>query len=192
MYTRLNGRTLWLDVYGTSFNCHDQMHATLTELARFAARPFAVTGVAEGEDFAWYFGPSRRDTAAFEIASKASAIADQLRELRRRMTRNTDPRLAPLQSAVRECTRLLQRAVKPLRDISGLLTRSPSANEKLHHRLSPERTHLRIRTDPCRNAIRRARASGSCSRRTVLLPQPTRRTKRNGTHHLRDCPSAAC
>jgi hypothetical protein len=121
VHAELRGVTLWLDVYGTSFNCHDQMRATLARLARFAVRPFAVTGVAEGEEVAWYFGPRRRDTIAFEMVTKASAIAQQLGELRGRMTRNTDPRLSALQSTVRECTRLLQRAVKPLCDTSKAL-----------------------------------------------------------------------
>ena len=114
VHAELDSRTLWLDVYGTSFNCYDQLRAVLTKLARLAAHPFAVTGTAEGEDFTWYFGHSRRETAAFEITSRAGAVAHQLMELRERMKRNTDPELAALRGVVQECAQLLQRAVRPV------------------------------------------------------------------------------
>ena len=114
VHAELDGSTLWLDVYGTSFNCYDQLRAVLTKLARLAARPFSVTGTAEGESFTWYLGHSRRETAAFEISSKARAVAYQLLELRKRMKRNTDPELAALRGVVQECAQLLQRAVRPV------------------------------------------------------------------------------
>ena len=116
VHAELDGSTLWMDVYGTSFNCYDQLRAVLTRLARLAAQPFAATGTAEGEGFTWYFGQSRRETAAFEITSKASAIAQQLLELRERMKRNTNPELAALRGAVRECVQLLERAFSAVGD----------------------------------------------------------------------------
>src|SRR5207249_2531307 len=78
--------------------------------------PFAVTGSAEGEGFTWYFGPSHHETAALEVTSRSAVIADQLRELRRRLQRNSDPRLAALRDAVKECVQVLQCAGRPLRD----------------------------------------------------------------------------
>ena len=119
VHAELDASTLWLDVYGTSFNCYDQLRAVLTKLVRLAAHPFAVTGTAEGEGFTWYFGHSRRETAAFEIASKAGAIAQQLLELRERMKRNTDPDLAALRGAVRECQQVLERAVTAVGDANA-------------------------------------------------------------------------
>ena len=121
VHAELDDHTLWLDVYGTSFSCHDQLRTTLAELARLAVRPFAMTGATEGDTFTWYFGPNRRETAAFEVTSKATALVQQLAELRRRMSRTSDPRLALLQSTVRECTRTLQGAVKALRRRHGAL-----------------------------------------------------------------------
>jgi hypothetical protein len=119
VHAELHGHTLWLDVYGTSFSCHDQLRTTLAKLARLAVRPFAMTGATEGDTFTWYFGPNRRETAAFEVTSKATALVQQLAELRRRMTQTSDPRLALLQSTVRECTQTLQGAVKALRRRHG-------------------------------------------------------------------------
>ena len=112
VHAELHGQTLWLDVYGTSFSCHDQLQTTLAKLARLSVRPFAITGDAEGDGFTWYFGPNRRETTAFEVRSKATAVAMQLRALKRRMSRNSDPRLARLQDAVGECAQTLQSAVK--------------------------------------------------------------------------------
>jgi len=119
VHAQLDGRTLWLDVYGTSFNCYDELRMVFTKLARLAAHPFAVTGTAEGEGFTWYFGHSRRETAAFEITSKAGAVTHQLLELRERMKRNTDPQLAALGGAVRECAQLLGRAVRAVGDMNA-------------------------------------------------------------------------
>jgi hypothetical protein len=116
VHAELDGSTLWLDVYGTSFNCYDQLRAVLGKLARLAAQPFAVTGTAEGEGFTWYFGHSRRETAAFEITSKANAVAHELLGLRERMKRNADPEFAALRGALRECAQLLQRAVRSVGD----------------------------------------------------------------------------
>ena len=124
VHAELDGRTLWLDVYGTSFNCYDQLREVLTKLAKLAVHPFAVTGTAEGEGFTWYFGYSRRETAAFEITSKAVAVAHQLVELRKRMKRNSDPQLTVLQGAVQECAQMLQRAVRP---VGGTNARTRSA-----------------------------------------------------------------
>jgi hypothetical protein len=119
VHTELHGHTFWLDVYGTSFSCHDQLRTTLAKLARLAVRPFAMTGATEGDTFTWYFGPNRRETAAFEVTSKATALVQQLADLRRRMTQTSDPRLARLQSTVRECTQTLRGAVKALRRRHG-------------------------------------------------------------------------
>jgi len=115
VHAELHGQTLWLDAYGTSFGCHDQLRTTLAKLARLAVRPFAMTGATEGDTFTWYFGPNRRETAAFELTRKATALVQQLAELRRRMSQTSDPRLALLQSTVRECAQTLQGAVKALR-----------------------------------------------------------------------------
>jgi hypothetical protein len=119
VHAELDGSTLWLDVYGTSFNCYDQLRAVLSRLARRAGQPFAVTGTAEGEGFTWYFGQSRRETTAFEITSKASAVAHQLLELRERMKRNTDPEFPALRGALRKCAQLLQRAVRSVGDTNA-------------------------------------------------------------------------
>ena len=98
VHAELQDRAMWLDVYGTSFHCHDQLRAVLARLARLAAQPFAMTGTAEGEPFAWYFGWSRREGPTFELTSKAGAIADQVRALSRRTRRSTDPRLLALRA----------------------------------------------------------------------------------------------
>jgi hypothetical protein len=112
VHAELHGQSLRLDVYGTSFSCHDQLQTAVSKLARFAVRPFAIAGATEGDGFTWYFGPNRRETTAFELTSKATAVAMQLKALKRRMTRNRDRRLARLQDAVGECAQTLQSAVK--------------------------------------------------------------------------------
>jgi hypothetical protein len=119
VHAELDGSTLWLDVYGTSFNCYDQLRAVLSKLARRSGQPFAVTGTAEGDGFTWYFAHSRRETHAFEMTSKARAIAEQLLELRERMKRDTDPELGALRSAVRECVHLLQPAITAASDMNA-------------------------------------------------------------------------
>ena len=119
VHADLRGQRLRLDVYGTSFSCHDQLQTTVSKLARFAERPFVITGVTEGDTFTWYFGPNRRETAAFEVTSRAAAVAQELAELRRRMRRRSDPQFARLQSTVRECAQMLQRAVRALRRNQG-------------------------------------------------------------------------
>ena len=58
VHVELDGHTLWLDVYGTSFSCHDRLRAALVKFARLAETPFAVTGSAEGEGFTCTSGPA--------------------------------------------------------------------------------------------------------------------------------------
>src|SRR5437763_8257546 len=70
VHVELDGHTLWLDVYGTSFSCHDRPPCGARQVRETGRDPFCRDRVRRGRRLHLYFGPSRHETAALEVTSR--------------------------------------------------------------------------------------------------------------------------